>query len=506
MRRLALPFLLLSLLLPRLAAAGDCGSPRAAMQTFLDNLQPDNDRPLQAIACFDWSRGPVNSDERVQRVRELKSVLDGRGLYVDYEVLPSSVDPEDLDTRERFLPLPTLPEVAMIEQDGRWLFTSATVRRIPGLLDATYILPLQRFAQRLPAVFQAPVLGVETWRLIALALLIGLAVVVARLVELISSLVIKRVVGRFFDSWDAGFEQEIVRRGSWILTAGLVALLLPSLGLPVRLNQLLYLLARTLASVAAVLIAVSLVDLLSDGLQRRADRTETKMDDQLIPLLRRSAKLLVVVIGTLFVLQNLSVDVSSLLGSLAIGGLAFSLAAKDTVANLFGSVTIFTDRPFQIGDWVLIDGVEGVVEEVGFRSTRLRTFADSIVTMPNSKVADAVIDNQGRRRYRRFKTMLGLTYDTSAQQMRDFVEGVREAIRNHPGTRETFEVHFNGMGASSLDVLVYCFFTVDTWTAELAARQDLLIEFMRVADRVGVEFAFPTQTLWLEGLEKGAED
>ena len=100
--------------------------------------------------------------------------------------------------------------------------------------------------------------------------------------------------------------------------------------------------------------------------------------------------------------------------------------------------------------------------------------------------------------------MLGLTYDTSAQQMRDFVEGVREAIRNHPGTRETFEVHFNGMGASSLDVLVYCFFTVDTWTAELAARQDLLIEFMRVADRVGVEFAFPTQTLWLEGLEKGA--
>ena len=161
----------------------------------------------------------------------------------------------------------------------------------------------------------------------------------------------------------------------------------------VRLNQLLYLLARTLASVAAVLIAVSLVDLLSDGLQRRADRTETKMDDQLIPLLRRSAKLLVVVIGTLFVLQNLSVDVSSLLGSLAIGGLAFSLAAKDTVANLFGSVTIFTDRPFQIGDWVLIDGVEGVVEEVGFRSTRLRTFADSIVALLKSVESQSPLAN-----------------------------------------------------------------------------------------------------------------
>ncbi len=319
--------------------------------------------------------------------------------------------------------------------------------------------------------------------------------------ESLAHALFRKVVARWFEDWDETFEQAIVRRGSWIVAAGLIALLLPNLGLPVMLARFLLLVLKGFTSICGVLIATASVDLAADAMQRRADRTDTKMDDQLVPLLRRSAKMLTWVIGGLFVLQNMQVDVSSLLGSLAIGGLAFSLAAKDTVANVFGSFTIFTDRPFQIGDWVLIDGTEGTVEEVGFRSTRLRTFYNSVITLPNSAVANATVDNMGQRQYRRFRAVLGLTYDATPEQIEAFVAGIRTSIEEHPQTRKDyFEVHFNAMGAHSLDILVYCFFAVEDWTSELRGKQELMLSWMRLAKEIGVEFAFPTQTLHLEGL------
>jgi MscS family membrane protein len=222
----------------------------------------------------------------------------------------------------------------------------------------------------------------------------------------------------------------------------------------------------------------------------------------LVPLLRRVAGVLVWVVGLLFVLQNLNVDVGSLVAGLGIGGLAFALAAKDTLANVFGSLTIFGDRPFQIGDWVVIDNVEGTIEQVGFRSTRVRTFYDSLVSIPNSIVANATIDNMGERRYRRFKILLSLTYDATPAQVEAFVKGVQDSITAHPKTRDYFEVHWNNMAASSLDILVYCFFEVTSWTEELEGRHQLMAEWMRVAEEAGVEYAFPTQTLHL--LTEGA--
>ena len=499
--------LTLSLSGSAMAQDGRCASPRAAVATFLDNLQEDTNRPEVAISCFDWSQGPQKTAMRHQLARDLKSVLDGRGLYVDYATV--SADPEYVDPvtgLPRAVLFSTMPDLYLEKSDDRWLVSTLTVQRTGILMEQTFLLPLQRIAQRMPAWLQGSVLGVPSWKLLGLALLISLALLGARVLEFVAHAIFRKAVARWFDSWDEGFEQSIVRRLSWIVAAGVVALLLPNLGLPVMLARFLLLVLKGFASVCAVLIATASVDLLADALQRRADKTDTKMDDQLVPLIRRSAKMLTWIIGLLFVLQNLQVDVSSLMGSLAIGGLAFSLAAKDTVANVFGSFTIFTDRPFQIGDWVLINGTEGTVVEVGFRSTRIRTFYDSIVTLPNSVVANATVDNMGQRQYRRFKVMLGLTYDATGEQIDAFVAGVRRSIDEHPLTRkDSYEVHFNTMGPHSLDVLVYCFFAVGSWTDELRGRQELMISWMRLANEIGVEFAFPTQTLHLEGLDAAAQ-
>jgi MscS family membrane protein len=195
------------------------------------------------------------------------------------------------------------------------------------------------------------------------------------------------------------------------------------------------------------------------------------------------------------------VNVPSLLAGLGIGGLAVALAAKETLANLFGSMTILLDGPFQIGDYVSVDGVEGTVEEVGLRSTRIRTFQDSLVVFPNAKLADSKIDNFQRRRQRRCLTTWRLAHDTSPEQVQAFVEGVRAIVRGNPLTRkDAYEVHMSEIGPGALDIIVQFFLKVDTWTEELRQKHNILLECLRLAHDLGVRFALPTQAVHVQEL------
>jgi len=179
--------------------------------------------------------------------------------------------------------------------------------------------------------------------------------------------------------------------------------------------------------------------------------------------------------------------------------LAFALAAKDLLGNFFGSLTVLLDRPFHIGDWVIIGDVEGSVEQVGFRSTRIRTFYNSLITLPNALLTTTKIDNMGARRYRRMKTMLGLTYDTPPEKIDAFCEGIRSLIQLHPYMRKDYyQVYFNQYSAASLDILVYVFWETPDWNTELRERHRFLLDVLRLAKQLDVEFAYPTQTLYLK--------
>ena len=190
--------------------------------------------------------------------------------------------------------------------------------------------------------------------------------------------------------------------------------------------------------------------------------------------------------------------VKTLLTSLGIGGLAIGFAARETLQNFFGSITVLIDRPFHIGDWVKIGDVEGTVETVGFRSTRVRTFYNSLITVPNGSLLTATVDNMGARRYRRIKAMLSLTYDTPPEKIDAFCEGIRELILRHPYTRKDYyHVYFNQFADASLNVLLYCFHETPDWGTELRERHRLFNDILHLARRLGVEFAFPTQTIHL---------
>jgi len=480
-----------------------CATPRAAVQTWIEHLQPNQFDASIATTCFDFSEGPVSAEARIQVARDLLSVLDGQGKFVVYNKIPVDADYKDpLSQRAAYPMFPaTLPDILLERVNGLWLLSARTVRATDGLFRSTFKIPLDRFARRLPSSLQERVLTVEVWRLVGLALVILCAFILGKLLELLFVGLLRRSFKRLLGVWNNEFEQQLLRRVNLLFTAGIASVLLPNLGLPVRMNQALLIVTQLVISVAAVLIVTAILDLVFDSWGKLAGDTETKMDDQLIPLLRRAAKAIVYVVGFLFILQNMDVDVGSLLAGLGIGGLAFALAAKDTLANLFGSLTIFTDRPFQIGDYVVVAGVEGSIEEVGFRSTRVRTGADSVVTIPNSAIANSTIDNLGRRRWRRYKTMLGLTYDASPDQVEAFVEGVRASILASPFTQKhRFDVALHSFGPSELNIFVNVYFDASTFADELEGRHHIHLEWLRLAEGLGVGFAFPTQTLHVDTL------
>lgn len=278
--------------------------------------------------------------------------------------------------------------------------------------------------------------------------------------------------------------------------------ILYSLQLPSFIERKMGFLIQVLFSFSILWFAYRLVGLLTIVLSKIAKETENPLDDQVIPFVEKFFRILILIIGGLVIFQNLGFNVMSLVAGLGLGGLAFALAAKDTASNLFGSFMILMDRPFQIGDWIVAGKVEGTVEGIGFRSTRIRTFYNSLVSIPNSFLANVSIDNMGRRAYRRIKTYLGITYDTPLKKIEQFVEGIKEIIRTEKYTRkEDFHVVFNQYGESSLNILIYFFLKTSNWGIELKEREQIFLKIYKLAETLNIQFAFPTQSLWIEGIK-----
>jgi len=246
----------------------------------------------------------------------------------------------------------------------------------------------------------------------------------------------------------------------------------------------------------------NMVALLEHWLHHWAQRTESTLDDHLVPFIRKTLRVFIVVLAFMFLVQNLGYSISGLLASLGLGGLAVALAAKDSLSNIFGSIMILLDRPFTIGDWIKAGSMEGVVEEIGFRSTRIRTFAKTMITVPNSVLMNMSIDNFSQMPKRRIKLTVGVTYDTTPTQMRQAVAAIRKLLREHPAIHQDFFlVNFTDFGASSLDIMVYCFTTSTVWGEYLDSREDVCLKIMETLEELGLEIAFPSQTLYLHDMD-----
>ncbi len=223
------------------------------------------------------------------------------------------------------------------------------------------------------------------------------------------------------------------------------------------------------------------------------------LDSQLIRLGARFFGIILAIGLLMRASDQLGFPAYSIVAGLGVGGLAVALAARDSLANLFGSVLIMFEKPFRVGHLIKLSGTQGTVEDVGFRSTRIRTLDNSVISIPNNAVVNATVENMTLRTMFRQRLLVQVTYDTPRDKLEAFAQGIRQTLGDHPMTnKNNFRVHFNDFGESSLNILVIFYLLVPDYAAELREREDVLLKIMDLAHELGVEFAFPTRTLHVE--------
>ncbi len=245
----------------------------------------------------------------------------------------------------------------------------------------------------------------------------------------------------------------------------------------------------------------SLIEAFRDYLfnYRNIDKQHSK---ELTSFIIKVFKGIVIAIGVSMVLHNWGINVTGIIASLGLGGLAFALAAKDTASNLFASIALLLDNSIRNGEWIKVVGVEGVVENVGMRTTKIRSFEKSLYTVPNHLIANNPIENFSRRGVRRIRMNVGLTYDTSSRQIEDIVQDIREMLQHHPriSQKETLLVNFNALAESALNIFIYAFTHTAQWSKYLDIREDIHLQIIKIVEKHGAAFAFPSQSLYVESI------
>ncbi|GAB5553569.1 MAG: hypothetical protein Sapg2KO_31600 [Saprospiraceae bacterium] len=475
-------------------------SPYNTMLVHLHYLQPETYQPRLAARVFET----IPDSTRAKRLAiQLKQIYDGEGLYVYLNKIPTNGNYIDsISYRSVFTPFPNeLPDIYLEKVGDRWYYSEQSIQAIPKVHKQVYPFGTDRILNLIPQFGQQKVVGLMLWQWLGLLIAFLIAGFGYMLLARLLNPIVRRISrSRLYPSLvSKQLVRKLARLISVLLIVWLLRTFLPLLQMPVEVNALIINALKLISILVFAVIGLRIIDVIMTYVGQFTKTTESKMDEQLIPILTRTAQAVVIVVAIISTLRLFNINVTALIAGISIGGLALALAAQDTLKNLFGSFTIFLDKPFQIGDWVNFGDVDGTVEEVGVRSTRVRTFANSLVYVPNGKLADMVINNYGLRVYRRYNTTITITYDTPPALIDAFIAGLKEIVAQHPGTRKDYyEIHLNEMSATSLDILFYIFFTVGDWGDELKAKHQILMAIIQLADELGVRFAYPTSTIHIE--------
>lgn len=246
-------------------------------------------------------------------------------------------------------------------------------------------------------------------------------------------------------------------------------------------------------------LAVRSIEYFGLVLAVRASKTESKTDDMMIPFIKESLKIIVVILAIFFLLGTVfDLNIAALLGGAGIAGLAIALAAQETLGNLLGSFTIFLDKPFVVGDMIKVGTTQGRVENIGFRSTRIRTLERSYVTIPNKKMVDAELDNLTERLLYRTRMLVGFRYDSKAAALKGFIEDTKAYLKSKPDVDDGLAVHLHDMTDSTLQVVVLFFVKTNEWDVMIAVKEDLIYKMMEIAEAHHLQFAFPSTSVYME--------
>ena len=486
----------------------DLSTPNATLYTHIYYLMPENYDLAKSAATV---RG-LPEGEAQFTAKRIKEILDGNGLIIDFSKVPidaNYIDTVDFGVRtlehnaNRYAPFPVrLPEVYIAKQGKNWYFSEETVENLDKIYKKTFPIEFSWFNEKFPAFFKTTVNDILIWKPIAFILTIIICIIFFYVLEPIMFFVLRLVQRVFFrkisDGKTMAILHELAKPIVFIVIIRFIKKVLPSLQM-VKLNALLLTGLKIAETVFWIFVVLRLLKVVLNFYHEHKAEEETKLDRQLAPILNKVMQGVVVLIGFLHILTLFGVDPATVLAGASIGGVAVAFAAQDSVKNLIGTMVIFLDKPFQLDDWIEFGGVEGSVERVGFRSTKIRGADTTLFQVPNSKISEADINNKGLRVFRRYTTEVGVRYDTPPELMDAFIEGIKKLIALHPSTKsQSYNVDFISFGSSSLNIMINVYFKGLDWGQEQESKHILHMGIVRLAAALGVEFAFPSTTMMIE--------
>ncbi len=491
----------------------DQATPRSAVYTHLENLKPGNYRPEISAKVF---YGLPNEQAKDKAIK-LKYIYEGKGLSIDYNQIPN--DPNYTDSlnfpfpKKAYILFPLrLPDIYLEKYGNKWYYSKHSVSKIDLLFSEIYPYGID-FIKLIPNELKYSFAGLKLWQWLGFILLIFLAWFIHIITKKSFFLLLRFLKNRLTP---IGFNVERIDKRlnqfsdplSYIISLFFLKKFLPSLLLPLEVSSFLISGLAIAKVILWIFVFLRLVDVAMSFYLTRAEQTESKLDNQLVPILRNTLKAVVILVGLFNLLIVFGADPKTVLAGASIGGLAIGLASQDTIKNMIGTFMIFIDKPFRIGDWISFNDIEGSVEEVGFRSTIIRAPDTTVIKVPNSQLAEMAINNKGQRVYRRYQTRLGIRYDTPPYLIEHFVEGIKQIIEMHPLTRNSsdftpynvrpYNVEFIDYGDFALQILVNVYFKTRDWGEEMHGRHILHLGILKLAEKLGIGFAFPTQTLQME--------
>ncbi|HAY70525.1 MAG TPA: mechanosensitive ion channel family protein [Saprospirales bacterium] len=478
----------------------DLSSPNGAVYNHLFYLQKDTYDAKQSARSLDFR---LRDKQIIDRAIQLKQIYDGKGLYVSMSKIPD--DPNYFDSISKkyvFFPFPKeLPMVYLEKKGKKWQYAEETIGAIPGLHSKTYPFGTDVLINLVQHQSGKKFLGVYLWQYLGILIFFAASAMLYLLLRLVSGFLIRRIsrISLHFDVTD----KKLIRRTSHIFSLMILMVFarffIPVFQFSVKTNMFLQRFLELVIIVFVTIFLMRIVDFLIKYFRNYAEKTENKLDDQLVPIVSQIIRLFILIGAFFQILSLFNVNVTALIAGVSIGGLAIALAAKEAVGNLIGSLMIFLDKPFHIGDFVKIDSVEGVVKEVGFRSTRVMTKDTSIVSIPNGILINSNLVNMGIREFRLHETTFSITYDTPPALIEAYLEGLKRIVKEHPVvSNDNCFIYLSEIGPNSIDILFRVHIDTKNFDEELAIKEKLILMAMKLAEALEIRFAFPSTTVYIE--------
>jgi len=486
---------------PAPSQAVEPGSPRQSLARYFELSRDGRWGDAARYLATDG----IDTAKAAKLAEELRVVLD-RHLWIDLDQLSPLAEGDTTDGLKGSLDqVGTIPRPNGLNEpvrivrvtrggDSWWAFAPSVVRQVDtwyGELGDNWIREL--FPE--PLRRTGP-LRLQWYQWLALIILVPLIVLAGTALQRLLTLTLQAIVRRTPGTWDDDLLRELRAPLLLFCVALFVTPVTSWLGLNAIVQGFVASLIKAAVTAALFWALIRALGVIERRVIASAWATQRADVLSLAPLGGRLSKLLVAFLGFAAVLSQFNIPVGTLLAGLGIGGIAIALGAQKTLENVIGSIAIVSDKPFEVGDWIKVEDVEGTVEQVGIRSTRIRTFDRTIISYPNGKLADMRLESFSARDRFRLNTTIGLVYHTTAAQMRQIIGDIEAALKGNPKVwQDTIIVRLDNLGAYALNIRIIAWFLAKDAPEFRDLNQEFLLQVLEIVERAGSGFAFPTQTL-----------